>query len=164
MLTLNRYVAVIVFAALTMVVGLQVLDRLVLHQSFIWSEEVARFLFFWVVLLGAAMSVHTRRHFVLDITKRRGRGPRGVAGLILDLIPHVCVCVFSAFLLWQGIDYVRAGFLRTATNSDLNMGVVYAAIPAFAALSVLYSGRNMLTDYRTFREGRRVDVPVLPAE
>ena len=52
MLTLNRYVAVIVFAALTMVVGLQVLDRLVLHQSFIWSEEVARFLFFWVVLLG----------------------------------------------------------------------------------------------------------------
>src|SRR4051812_31576652 len=44
MLTVNRYVAVVVFALLTCVVGLQVLDRLVLHRSFIWSEEIARFL------------------------------------------------------------------------------------------------------------------------
>ena len=162
--TLNRYVAVVLFAVLTMVVGLQVLDRLVIHQSFIWSEEVARFLFFWVVMLGAAMSVHTRRHFVIDLMKGHGPGPRGAAGFVLALVPQFSVFAFSVFLLWQGIDYVRTGFLRTATNSDLNMSVVYAAIPVFAALSVLYSARNMLTDYRVFREGRRVDVPVPPAE
>ena len=64
----NRVIATVLFALLTGVVALQVLTRFVLHAPIIWSEEVARFLFFWVVLLGAAMSVKDRRHFVIDVT------------------------------------------------------------------------------------------------
>ncbi len=164
MLTANRYVAVLLFAALTAVVGLQVLDRLVLHRSFIWSEEVARFLFFWVVLLGAAMSVRARRHFVLDLTRGRHRAARSAAGFLLDIVPHLSVSAFSLFLLIQGIGYVRAGLLRTASNSDINMGAVYGAIPVFAALSIVYSALNIVEDYRAFRHGRRVDAGIPPAE
>jgi len=164
MLTLNRSVAVVLFAALTMVVGLQVLDRLVLHQSFIWSEEVARFLFFWVVLLGAAMSVRTRRHFVLDLRRNRRPVARGAAGFLLEIVPHLSVLAFSFFLLVQGIGYARTGLLRTASNSNINMGFVYAAIPVFAALSIVYAGLNVLEDYRAFRDGRRVDAGIPPAE
>ena len=48
----HALVAVALFAALTAVVALQVVNRLVLHLPITWSEEIARFLFFWVVLLG----------------------------------------------------------------------------------------------------------------
>ena len=71
MLRLNGLVAVLLFAALTAVVGLQVVNRLALHLPIIWSEEAARFLFFWVVLLGAAIGVRQRRHFVLDVAPKR---------------------------------------------------------------------------------------------
>ena len=47
MARLTTFVAVLVFAALTAVVSLQVLNRMALHLPLIWSEEVARFLFFW---------------------------------------------------------------------------------------------------------------------
>jgi TRAP-type transport system small permease protein len=137
-------VAVVLFAALTAVVALQVLTRFVLHAPFIWSEEVARFLFFWVVLLGAAMSVRRRRHFVVDVTggRRGGLGPRG--RLLFDAVPDLCVLGFSVFLLVQGIVYTRVGLFRVATNSGLSMGLVYAALPVFALLSIVYAGVGLV--------------------
>jgi TRAP-type C4-dicarboxylate transport system permease small subunit len=165
MLRLNGLVAVIVFAALTVVVSLQVLNRLVLQWPIIWSEEVARFLFFWVVMLGAAISVRRRRHFVLDLT--RG-GPRRTAGglrrVAVALVPNACVLGFSVFLLLEGIGYMRTGIFRTATNSDVNMALVYAAIPVFAALSIAYAAANLLADYRAIRAGHPVEPRPLPAE
>lgn len=157
MLRVNGFVAVVLFAALTAVVGLQVANRLVLHLPLIWSEEAARFLFFWVVLLGAAMSVRRRRHFVLDVTPRRWRRRTGVLAVLLDAFPDTCVLGFGVFLLAQGIGYTRAGSFRTASNSGINMAAVYAAIPLFAALAIGYSAANLLADARTRRAGQPSD-------
>lgn len=150
---INGAIAVVLFAALTLVVALQVLTRFVLHLPFIWSEEAARFLFFWVVLLGAAMSVRSRRHFVIDVTMGRTRGWGRTGRFLFDVIPDLCVLTFSVFLLVQGIGYVHTGLLRVATNSQVNMGLVYAAIPVFAALSSIYTAANLMRDVSAFRRG-----------
>lgn len=154
---IHDVVAVILFAVLTAVVALQVLNRLVLHLPIIWSEEVARFVFFWVVLLGAAIGVRGRRHFVVDLTgggRQRGGGP---LRFVLDVVPDLCVLGFAVFLLIQGIAYTQTGIFRTATNSEINMSFVYAAIPVFAALSVAYSVINLIADYRAFTTGRPLE-------
>lgn len=160
----NGVVAVLVFVALTAVVTLQVVNRLVLHQPFIWSEEIGRFLFFWVVLLGAAISVRRRRHFVLDVMPRRRRPGTGVLHFLFDIFPQVCVLGFAVFLLVQSIEYTRAGMLRKATNSGVNMSAVYTAIPVFATLALIYSALNLFSDYRGFRAGPADDRRPPPAE
>lgn len=164
MLRLNGLIAVLVFAALTAVVSLQVLNRLVLHWPIIWSEEAARFLFLWVVMLGAAISVRRRRHFVLDLTRGGHRRTVGRRSLTIALFPDACVLGFSVFLLLEGIGYMRTGLFRTATNSGVNMALVYAAIPTFAALSIAYSAANLLADVRAFRAGHPVEPRPQPAE
>lgn len=141
---LNGLVAAALFSGLTAVVALQVLTRFVLHAPFIWSEEVARFLFFWVVLLGSAMSVRTRRHFVIDVTLGRVDRLGRLGRTVMRVAPDLCVIGFSLFLLVQGLGYTEVGLLRTATNSRLNMALVYAAIPVFAALSIIYSLGNLV--------------------
>lgn len=161
---LNGRLAVAIFAALTGVVVLQVVNRVALHLPIIWSEEVARFLFLWVVMLGAALSVKRRRHFVLDVLPRRLGAEPGPLGFFVDVFPDLCVLGFSAFLLVQGIVYVQAGTFRTGTNSEVNMAFVYAAIPLFAALSLVYSVRNLVADYRTFRSGGTLRHTPPPAE
>jgi TRAP-type C4-dicarboxylate transport system permease small subunit len=149
---INGLIATILFVALTLVVSLQVFTRFVLHIPFIWSEEVARFLFFWVALLGAAMSVRTRRHFVLDVRGAARRSDRKIH--LPDLVPDLCVFAFSLLLLAQGVGYAGVGWLRTASNSQVNMGLVYAAIPVFAALSALYAAGNLFVDVTALRERR----------
>jgi TRAP-type transport system small permease protein len=150
---INGIVAVILFATLTAIVAMQVVTRFVLHIPFIWSEELARFLFFWVVMLGAAMSVRTRRHFVIDFTMGRLEklGRRG--RLIFDIVPDILVLAFSLFLFVQGVDYARAGIFRSAPNSGVNMGMVYAAIPVFAALTVIYSIAGLLQHVAAYVRG-----------
>lgn len=147
----NGLIATLLFVALTVVVALQVLTRFVLHVPFIWSEELARFLFFWVALLGAAMSVKSRRHFVLDVRSGASAGGRDVGAV--DLVPDLCVLAFSVLLMVQGIGYVGVGWLRTASNSQVNMGLVYAAIPVFAGLSALYAAGNLIVDVAALRAG-----------
>ena len=153
LVAINRVIATVLFALLTGVVALQVLTRFVLHAPIIWSEEVARFLFFWVVLLGAAMSVKDRRHFVIDVTGGRTSGGPTLR-FLLDIVPDVCVLAFSLLLLAEGVGYTPVGLFRTASNSRVNMALVYAAIPTFAALSVIYASANLLVDWAAFREGR----------
>lgn len=151
---LNRTVATVLFALLTAVVTLQVFTRFVLHAPVIWSEEVARFLFFWVVLLGAALGVRDRRHFAIDVAGgQRTPGARTLRAL-LDLVPDLCVLAFSVFLLVEAIGYTRVGVYRIGTNSQVNMALVYAAIPVFAALSILYAAGNLLLDWAAFVERR----------
>ncbi len=165
---INRVIATVLFALLTGVVALQVLTRFVLHAPIIWSEEVARFLFFWVVLLGAAMSVKDRRHFVIDVTGGRTSGARLRQGsgealrFLLDIVPDVFVVGFSLLLLAEGVGYTQVGLFRTASNSRVNMALVYAAIPTFAALSIIYAAANLLVDWAAFREGRGPTPPPPP--
>jgi TRAP-type C4-dicarboxylate transport system permease small subunit len=157
---LNGLIATLLFVALTLVVALQVLTRFVLHLPFIWSEEAARFLFFWVALLGAAMSVRARRHFVLDVTGVAARSDRKIGPA--DLVPDACVLAFSLLLLVEGIGYVGVGLLRTASNSQVNMGLVYAAIPVFAGLSALYAAGNLAGDVAALSRGESA-APFPPA-
>lgn len=161
----NGWVAVALFAGLTLVVALQVFTRFVLHAPFIWSEELARFLFFWVVLLGSSMSVRQRRHFVIDVTLGRARKKDSASStpgrFLLDRIPDLCVLAFSVLLFVQGIGYTEVGLLRIAPNSQVNMALVYAAIPLFAVLSVLYSLGHLITDSAAYfgKEGNGSSEP-----
>ena len=153
LVAVNRLIAAVLFTMLTAVVALQVFSRFVIHAPLIWSEEVARFLFFWVVLLGAAMSVKDRRHFVIDVTGgRTSGGPR--LRFLLDIVPDLCVLGFSVLLLAEGFGYAQVGLFRTASNSRVNMALVYSAIPTFAALSAIYAAANLLVDCTAFRQGR----------
>jgi TRAP-type transport system small permease protein len=161
---LNGVIAVILFGLLTAVVALQVVNRLVLHQGFIWSEEIARFLFFWVVLLGAAISVRRRRHFVVDVAPASWRAGKRLGHFLFDITPQVCILAFTLFLLIEAIGYTRVGAFRTASNSRVNMAWVYAAIPVFAALAVAYSVSNLLADYRAFRSSPPPERRPPPAE
>jgi TRAP-type transport system small permease protein len=153
LVAINGAIATVLFGFLTVIVSLQVLTRFILHMPFIWSEELARFLFFWVVLLGAAMSVKNRKHFVIDVTMGRIDHWSPTARFVFSAIPHLCILGFAALLFVQGIGYTRIGLLRTATNSRLNMALVYAAIPTFAALTVIYAFGNLLLDYRAHLRG-----------
>ena len=55
---------------MTVVVFLQVVYRYVLTQPLHWSEELARYLFVWLSILGATLGLQKRGHFGLDFFYR----------------------------------------------------------------------------------------------
>ena len=62
-----QYVGFVQLSLMTFVIILQVFYRYVLGSSLSWSEESARFLFIWVVMLGASMGVKEGFHVAVTL-------------------------------------------------------------------------------------------------
>jgi TRAP-type transport system small permease protein len=58
------------------VVGINVFSRYILNASLGWADELARFLFIYVSLLGAVLAYHHNDHVALDIFLSGIRSPR----------------------------------------------------------------------------------------
>ena len=62
-----EYFAAFLLLAMVAVVFANVFCRFVLNASIAWSEEVARFLFIWIVFLGSLFAFVTNEHLGLDL-------------------------------------------------------------------------------------------------
>src|SRR3954469_21940888 len=78
-------------AILIVPVTLQILSRYTgLIPSWIWTEELSRFLFIWMVMLGATIGVGEHIHFEVDVWPDLGAKPAAV----LRMLSSLCVLVF----------------------------------------------------------------------
>jgi TRAP-type C4-dicarboxylate transport system permease small subunit len=62
-----EYFAAFLLLAMVAIVFANVFCRFVLNASIAWSEEVARFLFLWIVFLGSFFAFVTNEHLGLDL-------------------------------------------------------------------------------------------------
>lgn len=120
---------------MTVVVFLQVIYRYVLTQPLYWSEELARYLFVWLSIFGAALGLQKQGHFGLDlffqILPKRGRR---IVGLLVHLLMGAVVIV----ILVEGITLVQKTLLQESPAMGISMGWAYACLPVGAALMAIH--------------------------
>lgn len=119
-------------AAITAVTFAQVFTRYVTENPLIWTEEVARYLFVWITLIGAAAGVRLHAHFGLDILRRYLPPLRGLLGAVTMLI----VAGFLVLLLYTGIAETRQAALQFSPALQVRMHWAYLALPVGAALAL----------------------------
>ena len=123
------------------VVLLQVLMRYLFAYPNPWSEEVSRFCFIWLSLLGASLAVERRAHFGFDQVTMRLR-PR--ARRIVERCAGAVVLIFALVLLVTGIALMDLTAGERSAALDLPIALVYAAAPVSGALMVIHmlAGRS----------------------
>src|SRR5262245_61908755 len=91
-------------AVLIVPVSLQVISRYTaLIPSYIWTEEMARFLFIWMVMVGAMIGVREGSHFEVDVWPTLGAR----ANAALQLASGTGVLVFALVFVWAGWEFTR---------------------------------------------------------
>src|SRR5215831_19845164 len=79
-------------AVLMIPVSLQIFSRYTqLIPAYIWTEEMARFLFIWMVMIGAMIGVREGSHFEVDVWPELG----AKANAALQLASGVAILVFA---------------------------------------------------------------------
>ena len=117
------------------VVLLQVLMRYLVAQPNPWSEEVSRFAFIWVSLLGASLAVEHRAHFGFDqVTKKLA--PR--AQRVVETFAGGVVLVFALLLIATGIALMHLTMGERSAALNLPIALVYAAVPVSGVLMVIH--------------------------
>lgn len=98
----NRVMAifsVLLSAVLVVCVVWQVISRYVLGAPSIVTDELARFLFMWVGLIGAAYATGLKRHLAIDLLllKMQGKNKTGLEVVIL-----LVMIFFAGYILLYG--------------------------------------------------------------
>jgi len=128
-------VLVTLVAVMTLVVFLQVVYRYVLIQPLYWSEELARYLFIWLSILGATLGLQKRGHFGLDFFYRMVPDQqRRFLQFLIDLLVGGVILV----ILIQGVKLVQATVLQKSPAMEISMGWAYACLPVGAGLMVIH--------------------------
>jgi TRAP-type C4-dicarboxylate transport system permease small subunit len=103
-------------------------------------DEVPRYLFVWLVMIGAAAAMQRNEHTVLDyFVNRLGRHARA---LVLVLVNAAGICLF-AYMVKLSLVLVPNAQLQTSAGLELPLGYLYAAIPVGSALIILPMLRNI---------------------
>jgi TRAP-type C4-dicarboxylate transport system permease small subunit len=146
-------------ALLVIPVTLQIVSRYTaLFPAYIWTEELSRFLFIWMVMLGAMIGLRERTHFEVDVWPELS--PRRTA--LLRIIAHLFVLVFAVVFLVWGWRFLMFGWSQTSELADLPMGFIFAAWPLAGATWLLFLAESFYDDLRTV-SGRAPLVPETPA-
>jgi TRAP-type C4-dicarboxylate transport system permease small subunit len=135
-------------SAMTVIVFSQVVYRYVLAQPLHWSEEMARYLFVWLSILGATLGVQKRGHFGLDILYRMlpDRGKR-----ILAFVVHLLMGTVIFVILFQGITLVQKTIPQESPAMGISMGWAYACLPVGAGLMAVHL---LVIFFKDWKNGR----------
>ena len=140
-------------AILIVPVTLQIVSRYTaLIPSWIWTEELSRFLFIWMIMLGAMIAVREGTHFIVDFVPEMAPRPTAALQIAADL----CTLGFALVFIWWGIQFVRFGWDQTSELDELPMTFIFIAWPLAGATWVLFLGESFVRNFRVLagRDGR----------
>lgn len=142
MIGFEETVAAIGLALMLLQVCTEIVLRDFFNTSFLWSEEVARYLMIWSVYFGAAAAVGTNGHLriemLIDAVSPRVRH-------LLDGVAQFWVLAFSLAITYAGYTMVRDSFASGIVSADSNLPFqlawVQLVIPLTFALSAIHAAR-----------------------
>ena len=117
-------------------VSLQIFARYIgFIPRYIWTEEMARFCFIWVILVGSMIAVRDSTHFTVDLLpKPKTKRGEAFARMFVDFWILMMALVF---IVW-GWPLVKFGLMQTSEMAELPMIYIYAAWPVAGFTWILF--------------------------
>ncbi len=151
-LFIDKYLEEMLCAALlgimTIVIFLQIIFRVV-DFPLSWTEEVGRYMFIWLIYIGAAGAVRKRKHISVDILdlvlKEKGQ-------FILSIISNLIFLAFSVILFINSVPVVERVLTQLSPAIRMPMSIPYTSILVGSALLVLRLIQDTIARIREYKE------------
>jgi TRAP-type transport system small permease protein len=148
--TLLSWILVLSVGILVVPVSLQIFSRYTaLIPSYIWTEEMARFLFIWTIMVGAMIGVRESTHFEVDLWPRV---PARVEAAV-KLVSRIGILVIALVFVWAGFEFTKFAWHRISELAELPLWLIHVAWPVTGVTWLIFLGEQMYADLRTIVEG-----------
>jgi len=132
-------------AILVIPVSLQIFSRYTaLIPSYIWTEEMARFLFIWTIMIGAMIGVRESTHFEVDVWPKLPS--RGEA--VVRLIGRLGVLAAALVFVFAGLHFTEFAWQRTSELAELPLWLIHVAWPLTGLSWIVFLGELVLDDLK----------------
>lgn len=128
--------SVAAMSVMLVVIFAQVVSRYLFNWTPEWSEELARYLFVWVVFIGSALIMGESGHLAVQFVPNHFKGT--AAGKALEIVINLSGYAFIVLLLVQGTKMMQVMTFQISPGLEIPMSWVYSVIPISSVLMLLY--------------------------
>jgi TRAP-type C4-dicarboxylate transport system permease small subunit len=140
-------------ASLAIPVGMQVLSRYTgIIPTYLWTEELATFIFVWVVMIGSMVAVWDGTHFDVVIT---ADAKRPLPVFLQKAVVHCFIGVFAVLFAWYGIEYAKIGSIQTSVMLQANLFWIYISVPIAGFVWAIFSSYRMYEAFAAYKINKR---------
>ena len=146
------YIGMVIFIILIVACVAQVFFRFILNNSLSWSEELARYCFIWMHMLGASLLIEGSGHAtvtaILDLM-------HGTLRKIVDIIIELVIFFDGTVILYAGLKLAYSSRTNLSTalsvpmwciNSSVAVGGILLMFQAFVAIAMIVSATERKED------------------
>ena len=141
----EKAILAVTVGIMVIIIAYQVIMRYIFAHANSWSEELARYIFIWLiwmgtsisnVMIGAAIAIRRNSHLQIDILINLMK-PK--VRTILTIIATLAGMVFMVFLLSYSITLVQTGARTMSAGLGIPMSIPYSCMPVGIVLMLLTS-------------------------
>ena len=133
-----------ILLAMTAVTFAQVVARYVFEAPLSWSEELARYLQVWLIMLGSAVCLRKGLHLTVDYAVH---SLPSSAKRTLRLVSLAAIIFFLGVVFVSGVLLIAATVSQRTPALQVPIWVVYLAIPVGSFLMLLESVELVLAEF-----------------
>jgi TRAP-type C4-dicarboxylate transport system permease small subunit len=137
-----KWICVILFVALTLIITANVFVRYVPIMSLHWLDEIVELSFAWMVFQGSAAVWILKWHFNAgDWIGKLLKNPRAKAAY--RLVVNLVAATFIGVFFWYSLQLVNRS-MEVKAVFEFPRKIIYAAMPISAGIIFLYSLRFLV--------------------
>lgn len=145
--SIMKYSTVALFAAVVIITSMQVVARYVFNNSFVWAEELARYVFIWGTMIAVGLGFREGAHLALNILSDK---LKPAVGFVMFLVAQVMLYVFLGVVCVYGLRIVFMNFTITSSAMKIPLALPYLGIPVGSIIIIIFDTEIVVKKVQAF--------------
>jgi TRAP-type transport system small permease protein len=129
------FLAILCLSGVIIAVSIQIGSRF-LPYSFVWTEELTRYLFLYAICFGAPLALLRNEFISVDlIVSRLSKKVRR----FYDIVINLTILGISAVMVKEGYAFVQLGKAQASATMPFQMSLIHASIFIMSLFLLLFS-------------------------
>lgn len=137
--------AILCFTGVILIVLMQIVSRY-LPFSYVWTEELTRYLFLYGICFGAPVALLQNEFIAVDLIISRTSAK---VKKVFEICINFTILILSVIMVKQSYTFIELGKLQKSATLPFQMSAIHASIFIMSIFLVLFS---LVKIYFVFRD------------
>ncbi len=121
-----RLVLLVILSLMVIIVTAQIICRYIFFYSLSWSEELSRYLFAWLILIGACLGIEDRSSICIDVIENVTSGK---TKKYIHILQYVISIIAVVILFFSACKLTQLGARQMSPAMGVKMSIIYVCMP-----------------------------------
>jgi len=147
--SLEKFVAMILIAAMTTVIAAAVVFRYFFKDPIFWANEASIFMMAWITFIGGSLGLKYKSQasvtFMVDRFSEKGKR-------IIEIISYIIILAFMLLLLYLSYNWLLAASHQKSTSMRIPMWIPYLSVPTGLTFAFIHLLSHLINLFKNKKQ------------